>query len=113
MSFIVRQDASITVTETRRTWRVDIESPTDEPPTNSIYRETVYTHSDGRVVNDRDSHTIQVAIDDFAALADFAEIPAQYAAALPNTEVLREMLKLVPLLISLACDAADRRERAK
>jgi hypothetical protein len=113
MGFIVSSNKPITVTETRRTWRVDIETPTDELPTNNIYRETVYEHSDGRVISERDSQTIQVGINDFGALADFAEIPPQYAAALPNKEALRKMFKLVPLLISLACDAADRRERAK
>jgi hypothetical protein len=113
MTFIVRLDAPITVTETRRTLRVDIDTPLGEMPQNNIYRETIYTHSDGRVISERDSRPINVGINDFGALADFAEIPPQYAAALPNKEALRKMFILVPLLIALACDAADRRERAK
>ena len=113
MSFIVRDNVEITVTETRRTLRVDIDTPLNTAPINNIYRETVYAHSDGRVITERDSQPISVDISGFAALADFAEIPPQYAVALPSTEALRKMFQLVPLLISLACDAADRRERAK
>jgi hypothetical protein len=99
------------MTEQRRTWCCSILSALGEEPRTEVYRERVRTLSTGEVTNYQDASPIVVKPSEMGALAQFAEIPPEYAHLIPDKAALGRYFSLLPLLISLACDAADRRQR--
>jgi hypothetical protein len=97
------------MTEQRRTWCCSILSALGEEPRTEVYRERVRTLSTGEVTNYQDSSPIVVKPSEMGALAQFAEIPPEYAHLIPDKATLGKLLAMLPLLVGLACDAADRR----
>jgi hypothetical protein len=105
--------STLTIQESRRTWRVNIESPLNQPPFVQIYRELVKVPSAGEPTTYPDLTPLTVPGGDLSALAAWAEIPPEYAAYFPDKAALGKFLKLLPLAVSLACDAAEREHSAK
>lgn len=111
MAITLFENVPVTMSEQRRTWCCSIMSPLGEQPRTEVYRERVRTLSNGETSNYQDSNPIVVKPSEMAALAQFAEVPTQWQDVIPDKAVLGKYLAMLPLLVAIACDAADRKSR--
>lgn len=79
-------------------------------PMTEFYRATI-EESEGTSRMEMDAVPIQVRASDLEGLAEFAEIPAQLQGMIAP-EQLAGLFKLVPALISMIGDAAERKSIA-
>ncbi|KAM3097713.1 hypothetical protein ACKFKF_19405 [Phormidesmis sp. 146-12] len=112
MAITLFTDRPITMSEERRTWCCSILSPLGEEPRTEVWRERVRKLSTGETTTYQDSSPIVIRPGEMSALAEFAEIPPEVFQLIPDRATLARYLLMLPLLVGLACDAADRRNRA-
>lgn len=110
MAIRVFENLPVTMTEDRRTWNCSIVSPLGEEPRTEVYRERVRTFSNGEVTIDQEGSPIVVKASEMASLAQFATVSPQWRDVIPQ-EKLGQYLAMLPLLVGIACDAADKRNR--
>ncbi|KAM3099552.1 hypothetical protein ACKFKG_03175 [Phormidesmis sp. 146-35] len=110
MAIKLFEDLPVLMSEEKRTWCCSILSPLGEEPRTEVYREKVRRLSTGEVTTYQDSSPIVVRPAEMGGLAKFAEIPPEYAHLIPDKATLGKFLALLPLLVSIACDAAERKK---
>lgn len=107
---------TLTVTTIKRTFRVNLETPRGGDPMISIFREVWRLLADGTVLQQSQNfNPITVAAKDLADLAPYCQLTDEARALLqdPDEETLKKYLAIMPLITSIACDAAERREEAR
>ena len=103
---------TITIDQRRRTWRVQIDTPIDGETTIEVFRELAQIPSEGTTTTIPDLVPLTLDPAKFAELAQFAEIPPQLAAVIPDSTKLAQLLLLLPALVAISCDAAERKKLA-
>jgi deoxycytidine triphosphate deaminase len=98
-------------TDSRRTERVVIDSPHQGEVSIEIFRSKLRVYSNGEFYLDADDLPIRLMPQALAVLAEYCEIPPQLAAAIPDKQALARLFVLLPALIQIAADGADRKQR--
>ena len=93
-----------------RTWRFEADSPKGETPVIKIYREYCEVCiEDGSIRTTIDPNPIRLSPQDLPALAPFFSVPTELSALIPNEATAATFLTIMPALIAIACDAADKK----
>ena len=107
---IEHETKTVTLTEFTRTWRINIESPRGEVPYVEIFRERVTVPSEGEATTYPSTTPIRIEATALVGLSQFCEIPDQLKAAIPDRETLDKLLTLLPGIVSIVGDAAERKK---
>jgi hypothetical protein len=98
-----------TFSKERRTWNFQVASPVGQEPIIEVFRELKEVCvEDGTVRSLPDSTPIRLVPADLPALAPHLEVPPELASLISNEEDAVRILTIMPLLIAMCCDAADR-----
>lgn len=107
---------STTIGQKSVTWRFQADTYSSAgaripDPVIEIFRGVLKTFGDTNIF--RPSLTpIKVKASELPSLAEFAEVPPELASLIPDQASLVAHLATLPLLVAMACDAAERREQA-
>ena len=100
---------TITVKESSRTWRTQIESPRGQMPWIEVFRERVSEPTEGEATTYPNVVPLRIDADKLHELAPFGEVPPELKAMIKDEATLIRYLKILPALVSIACDAAERK----
>ena len=105
------------ITETfsikRRTWRFQIDSPENETPVIEIFRERCEKAEDGSFRTTIDPKSIRLSPQDLPGLASFFLVPPELQTMIPDAATAATFLTIMPALLAIACDAADKKRIAE
>ena len=97
----------------RRTWRFQIDSPKGEIPDIEIFRERCETAEDGSFRTTIDPNSIRLSPQDLPGLASFFLVPLELKTLIPDEATAATFLTIMPALLAIACDAADKKRIAE
>jgi hypothetical protein len=109
---IETEQESVQIKTIKRSWRINLENPWGGESLISIFRETIRQLADGTVIQkEQSTNPINVPAKELADLAPYCQLSQQAKDLLedPDEETLKKYLAMMPLITSIACDAAERR----
>ena len=97
-----------------RTWRLQMDCPKGEIPDIEIFRERCETClEDGTIRTTVDSNSIRLSPQDLPGLAPFFLVPPELQTMIPDAATAAKFLTIMPALLAIACDAADKKRIAE
>jgi len=97
----------------RRTWRFQIDSPKNETPVIELFREQCDVATDGTFETTIDPKSIRLSPQDLPGLASFFLVPPELQTMIPDAATAATFLTIMPALLAIACDAADKKRIAE
>ena len=93
-----------------RTWRIQMDCVEGKPPAIEIFRERCETCiEDGTIRTTVDPNPIRLSPQDLPGLAPFFSVPSELLTLIPDEATAVKILTIIPALLAIACDSADKK----